>query len=97
MAQQQLMEVPQPPDAAELTESPEAEDALWRRAVESVRAEFEDHTWQAFWRVAVDGQPPAAVAEELSTTIQAVYKAKSRVLRRVRQEFAELDCVPQSP
>jgi len=31
VAQQQLMEVPQPPDAAELTEPPEAEDALWRR------------------------------------------------------------------
>jgi len=96
-AQQQLMEVPQPLEAAELTDPPEAEDALWRRAVELVRAEFEDRTWQAFWRVAVDGHPPAAVAKELSTTVHAVYKAKSRVLRRVRQELADLDCEPGSP
>ena len=94
VAQQQFLEVPQPPVASELSEPPEAEDALWRRAVEFVRAEFEDRTWQAFWRVAVDGQRPAAVAEELSTTVHAVYKAKSRVLRRVRQELADLDCEP---
>ena len=53
-AQQQFLEVPQP---EELSDPPEAEDALWRRAVELVRAEFEDRTWQAFWRVAVDGNP----------------------------------------
>jgi RNA polymerase sigma-70 factor (ECF subfamily) len=93
-AQQQFMDLPQPPEPAELTDPPKAEDGLWRRAVELVRAEFEDRTWQAFWRVAVDGQPPVAVAEELSTTVHAVYKAKSRVLRRVRQELADLDCEP---
>ena len=27
------------------------------RAVELVRGEFEERTWQAFWRVAVDGRP----------------------------------------
>jgi RNA polymerase sigma-70 factor (ECF subfamily) len=74
-----------------------AEDALWRRAVELVRAEFEDRTWQAFWRVAVDGQPPAGVAEELSMTVHAVYQAKYRVLGRVRRELSDLDCEPPSP
>jgi len=92
-AQQQLLEVPQPP---ELTEPPDAEDALWRRAVELVRAEFEDRTWQAFWRVAVDGQPPVGVAEELSMTVHAVYQAKYRVLGRVRQELSDLDYEPPS-
>lgn len=97
VAQRQFMDVPQPAEPTELTDPPEAEDSLWRRAVELVRAEFEDSTWQAFWRVAVDGQPPAAVAEELSTTVHAVYQAKYRVLRRVRQELDDLDCEPRSP
>ncbi len=97
VAQRQFMDVPQPAELTELTDPPEAEDSLWRRVVELVRAEFEDRTWQAFWRVAVDGQAPATVAEELSTTVHAVYKAKSRVLRRVRQELADLDCDPRSP
>lgn len=93
-AQRHFMQVPQPGEIPELEDPPEAEDALWRRAVDLVRAEFEEQTWKAFWRVAVDGQVPAAVAEELSTTVPAVYKAKSRVLRRVRQELGDLDSEP---
>ena len=41
-------------------------------------------------RTAVDGQPPATVAEDLQMTVPAVYTAKSRVLRRLRQVMAEL-------
>ena len=52
-----------------------------------VRAEFEDRTWEAFRRVAIERQSPARVAVELGMSIQAVYKAKSRVLRRLRQEL----------
>lgn len=63
---------------------------LARRGLELVRAEFEDRTWQAFWRTTVDGQRPAEVAEELGMTRAAVYKAKSRVLRRTRQELGDL-------
>lgn len=89
-AQQQLRELPQPVDP-----SPGApmktEDGLWHHALELVRAEFEDRTWRTFWRVAVDGQRPAEVADELDMTIHAVYQAKSRVLRRVRQELGDLE------
>ncbi len=60
---------------------------LSHRALELVRGEFEDRTWQAFWRITAEDQPPAAVAEELKMTLAAVYKAKSRVLCRLRQEL----------
>jgi RNA polymerase sigma-70 factor (ECF subfamily) len=63
---------------------------LWRRAVELLRTEFEEHTWQAFWQVAIDGRTLAEVAERLGMSVAAVYQAKSRVLRRLRQEFQEL-------
>ena len=93
-AQHQLLEVPQP---EELSDPPEAEDALWRRAVELVRVEFEDRTWQAFWRVAVDGKRPIFVADELSMSVHAVYQAKYRVLQRVRRELSDLGCDPKTP
>jgi RNA polymerase sigma-70 factor (ECF subfamily) len=69
-----------------------AEEArtLYRRAVELIRAEFEERTWQAFWRVVVEDRAPDEVARELNTTVNAVYLAKSRILRRLREEFAEL-------
>ena len=41
-----------------------------------IRAEFEDRTWEAFWRVSVDGQSPADVAADLEMSVAAVYKAK---------------------
>jgi len=63
---------------------------LYRRAIELVRQEFEERTWQAFWRVAVDENRPADVAAALGMTPNAVYLAKSRVLRRLREEFAGL-------
>jgi RNA polymerase sigma-70 factor (ECF subfamily) len=63
---------------------------LYRRALELVRSEFEAQTWDAFWRVAVEGQAPADVATTLGVTPAAVRKAKSRVLLRLRQEIGDL-------
>jgi RNA polymerase sigma-70 factor, ECF subfamily len=60
-----------------------------RRALMAVRAEFEDRTWEAFWRIAVDGQSPVDAALAMGQSLHAVYKAKSRVLRRLRQEWRD--------
>lgn len=63
---------------------------LCRRALELIRSDFEDRTWQAFWLVTVEGQSPTDVAAQLGMTPTAVRKAKSRVLQRLRQELGEL-------
>ena len=65
-------------------------DWLYQRAVELVRDQFESTTWQAFWMVAVEGRPPQDVMEALAISRNAVYIAKSRVLSRLRAEFAEV-------
>jgi RNA polymerase sigma-70 factor (ECF subfamily) len=59
------------------------------RALEMIRAEFEERTWEAFWRVAVEGQSPKDVAAEFGVTASAVRLAKSRVLRRLREELGD--------
>jgi RNA polymerase sigma-70 factor, ECF subfamily len=63
---------------------------IFRRALDLVRAEFEDRTWMAFYRTTVDAASPADVASELGVSVNAVYKAKSRVLARLREELADL-------
>ena len=63
---------------------------LYRRALEQVRGEFEERTWQMFWRTVIEGRSPAALAEELGVTPAAVRQAKSRVMRRLKQEMGEL-------
>ncbi len=38
----------------------------------------------------MDGHPPAAVAAELGLSVNAVYVAKARLLRRLRTEYGDL-------
>lgn len=68
----------------------EEESLLFRRAMDLMRTEFEEKTWQAFWQVIVDGRRPADVGRDLGMTANAVYLARGRVMRRLREEFADL-------
>ncbi|MFH1922452.1 MAG: sigma-70 family RNA polymerase sigma factor [Planctomycetota bacterium] len=62
-----------------------------RRALDLIRMQFEDRTWQAFWLTAVEGLPTADVAERLGMTAGAVRQAKYKVLRRLRQELGDFE------
>ena len=68
----------------------DCENSLAHRIVELARAGVEERTWQAFWRVAVDGEDAAVVAESLGISVQAVYDAKYRIRRKIRQQFEDL-------
>jgi RNA polymerase sigma-70 factor (ECF subfamily) len=57
-----------------------------RRLMELIEHEFSPAAWQAFRRVGLSGEGAAAVAADLGMTVNAVLLAKSRVLRRLRQE-----------
>ena len=58
--------------------------ALMRR----VQGDFAPATWQAFRRHVLEGDPAARVADELGLSLNSVLLAKSRVLKRLRQELA---------
>jgi RNA polymerase sigma-70 factor (ECF subfamily) len=77
--------------SADDEEDPPSEIAgLLRRALELVRAEFEPTTWRAFLLTAVDNRPAPEAALELGLSPAAIRQAKSRVLRRIRQELGDL-------
>jgi RNA polymerase sigma-70 factor, ECF subfamily len=76
---------PEPPE-----DTDEDLSALYHRALELVRSEFEQKTWNAFWRVAVEGRTTAEVAAELDMSTAAVRKAKSRIVLRLREEVGDL-------
>ncbi len=86
-AGRRLAELPDPtPDA-----DPAAEvHGLHRRALELIRDQFEERTWRAFWRCAVDGRSPADVADEMGMTAAGVRQAKSRVLRKLKEDLGDL-------
>jgi RNA polymerase sigma-70 factor (ECF subfamily) len=91
-ALQRLQEIPDAAVEADADDPEEATQfsALVQRALGLLRGEFEPRTWQAFWRVAVDGLSAPDVAAELGMSANAVRMAKSRVLRRLREELGDL-------
>jgi RNA polymerase sigma-70 factor (ECF subfamily) len=54
----------------------------------TVQGDFAPATWQAFLRHVTKGEPAAQVAEALGLSLNSVLQAKSRVLKRLRQEAA---------
>lgn len=54
--------------------------------MERVRGEFTPSTWEAFRMVALEGRSAADAGAALGLTANAVMIAKSRVLRRLREE-----------
>jgi RNA polymerase sigma-70 factor (ECF subfamily) len=78
------------PQGAESFWDTEYYQKLARRALRVMQAEFNPSTWKACWETVVEGRPVANVAQELGITENAVYVAKCRVLRRLRQELSDL-------
>jgi RNA polymerase sigma-70 factor, ECF subfamily len=88
-ARLRLQEIPEPADP-ESDDPPELVHSLHHRGLELVRSQFEDRTWQVFWRCVVDGQSPSDIGQDLGITPAAVRQAKSRVLRRLKEELGDL-------
>jgi RNA polymerase sigma factor (sigma-70 family) len=75
------------------------EEAIWEQeyqrsrlawAAEKVRPRFEESTWCAFWRTAVEGETPREVAQALGLSVGAVHIAKSRVIARLKDVLKEI-------
>jgi RNA polymerase sigma-70 factor (ECF subfamily) len=89
-AQVMIQQVPdeEPLESSSIVGTPQ--DPIYQRGLELVKSEFEDKTWKAFWRFAVDGVKAVDVASELGMSAGAVRKAKLRVMRRLQEELRDL-------
>jgi RNA polymerase sigma-70 factor (ECF subfamily) len=59
------------------------------RALEMVRGQIEERTWEMFWLTFIEEHSPVDAAERMGVTPAAVRKAKSRVLHRLKEQFAD--------
>lgn len=80
-------ELPARSDSDEQLLLDEYRKQLFRVAAQQVSAEFGDDTWQAFWRTAVLQQSVDSVANDLGKQTGSIYAARSRVIKRIRQEI----------
>ena len=80
------------PDA--LTGPAEGEESemsrLYQRAIDRVRCEFEENTWRAFWLTAIEQRSSASLVDELGMSMGATRQARSRILRRIKEELGAL-------
>lgn len=70
--------------------SASANAAVLRRALELIRGDFGANTWRAFWQTTVEGRAAIDVAADLGLSLSGVYKAKTRVLNRLRTDLSGL-------
>jgi RNA polymerase sigma-70 factor (ECF subfamily) len=89
----------EPDDRLDHVECPPESEQFWQRefheqlvarALEIMRSEFRETTWRACWEAVVSGRSAADIAAELGITEVAVWSAKSKVLRRLREELEGL-------
>lgn len=62
---------------------------LLESALADIRPEFRETTWQAFWKIVIEGRETKDVADELDLKPGTARVAKSRVLQRLRRELGE--------
>jgi RNA polymerase sigma-70 factor (ECF subfamily) len=87
-ANMMLAQLEDPNDSLSRFWEEEHDRYVLRRLIDVIELEYEPATVIAFRRTALEGASGAEVANELAMTIAAVYAARSRVLKRLR-ELAE--------
>jgi RNA polymerase sigma-70 factor (ECF subfamily) len=82
-----LAQVEDPTSPLSQTWDREHDQVLVAHLLALIEPEFEAASWKAFRGIVLESRDTAAVAKELGLTANAVRIAKSRVLRRMREEI----------
>lgn len=93
---QQIQRLPQSDESAQAEIQREYRRQLFRRAAAEIRDEFTDDTWDAFWLTTVEGISVADAAASLEKSVGAVYAARSRGMKRLREKVSELEADDES-
>lgn len=97
--QQQLAESPDPLAGEDWSTDAMAQQTVLKRALDLMKVEFREHTWRAFWMSAMDGRTTDEICQELDMKPGAVRQARSKVRKRLAEEFGDIvgDPVRSSP
>jgi RNA polymerase sigma factor (sigma-70 family) len=64
---------------------------VFRWAADQIKHEFRPATWEAFWRTSVENQSVEQAGVELQLSCGAIYAARSRIMRRLKEKVCEFD------
>lgn len=68
---------------------------LYHRASKIVQADVDSETWDAFRLTVVEEVPIKDAARQLGKTVGTIYAARSRIMKRIRHEVAEIEKAEQ--
>ena len=88
--QEQLRQLEDPASELSALWNQQHDEFVVRQIMQRARTEFAASTWKAFQQTAIENQPASDVARELQLTTNAVFIARSRVIRRLRELAAGL-------
>lgn len=88
--QEMLQATPQSEADASVELLRESRMEAFRWASEAVRHEFTAATWSMFWQSTVDDQAVDGVAKKHNRTSGAVYLARYRVMKRLKEKIDEV-------
>jgi RNA polymerase sigma-70 factor, ECF subfamily len=71
----------------------ECRRSLFRRAAQRIRGEFREGTWDAFWLTTVEGMTVEEAGRAMDKSVGAIYAARSRVMRRLRDAIEQSDSI----
>ncbi|MFO0924028.1 MAG: RNA polymerase sigma factor [Pirellulales bacterium] len=83
-------------DLLAMTPATDPDEELWEweyqrerflQAARCIEADFAPVTWSAFWMTMVDGLSMEEVAQKLGCHRGSIYAARSRVMKRLREEL----------
>ena len=89
--QELLMEQPNPDRESGAQIEQEYRRELYLRAAKMVRRDIEPETWRAFELTVIENRGIDAAAVELGKPVGAIYAARSRIMRRLREAVQELE------
>jgi RNA polymerase sigma-70 factor (ECF subfamily) len=68
----------------------EHDQQVTRRLLAAIQPDFAEQTWEVFRLLVLEDRPAAEVAQSFGMTLNAVYVARSRVLKRLREAMRGL-------
>jgi len=82
-----LEEQPEPDPGTQQELQQEYRRSLFRWAAQRILPEFREGTWEAFWLTTVQGMGVEEAGRVLGKSPGAIYAARSRVMRRLKEEI----------
>lgn len=88
--QEMLGEIPERDAGVKTTLIHEGRREAFRWAADEIRREFTAATWAMFWQSTIENNPVAKVAKDHARTSGAVYLARYRVMKRLKEKVDEV-------